>query len=267
MKILDRIVARKKEEVAALKTDSGSIMAGRDQAIDPPRGFRRALLADPGVSIIAEVKKASPSKGVIREDFDPVAIGRMYEAGGATCISVLTDRDFFQGSLDYLVQVRRAVGLPVLRKDFIIDPIQIDEAYSFGADAILLIAGILSTQQIAEYIEYARTKTIDVLVEVHDEEELAKALRGGAELIGVNNRDLRDFSVDITTTLRLKERIPDHIPVVSESGLNKADDIVVLRDSGVAAALIGESFMRQTDPGALLATLRQAGTFDHANQG
>jgi indole-3-glycerol phosphate synthase len=158
------------------------------------------------------VKKASPSKGVIREDFDPVAIGRMYEAGGATCISVLTDRDFFQGSLDYLVQVRRAVGLPVLRKDFIIDPIQIDEADSFGADAILLIAGILSTQQIAEYIEYARTKTIDVLVEVHDEEELAKALRGGAELIGVNNRDLRDFSVDITTTLRLKERIPDQYP-------------------------------------------------------
>jgi len=211
------------------------------------------------VAIIAEVKKASPSKGDISPDFDPVEIALNYHRNAAQAISVLTDVDFFQGSLTYLLQVRQAVPLPVLRKDFIIDPLQIEEAACFGADAVLLIAAILDRAQLEDYRALAVDKGMDVLVEVHDEKEVAAALSAGADLIGVNNRNLNDFSVDINTTFRLKGLIPEDIPVVSESGLATADDLRRLHQEGVAAALIGESLMRAGRNSAFLSGLRASG--------
>ncbi len=245
MKILETIVARKKEEVAILKK-SGLHLPDefKEKNIDPPRGFRQALLSYPGVAIIAEVKKASPSKGIICADFNPTAIAESYQKNGAQAISVLTDADFFQGSLLYLLQVREAVGLPVLRKDFIIDELQIKEASLYGADAILLIAAILDIHQLRNYQSLACELGIDVLVEVHNDKELDMALETNSRLIGINNRNLEDFTVDIETTFRLKRRIPKDIPVVSESGLKDRDDIKRLQDNGVAAALIGETLMR-----------------------
>ena len=224
--------------------------------IDLPRGFTRALLDYPGVSIIAEVKKASPSKGVICHDFDPVRIACNYERLGAQAVSVLTDVDFFQGSLLYLMQVREAVKLPVIRKDFIIDPLQIEEAKVHGADAILLIAAILDQHQLRDYRQQAAQDGIDSLVEVHDEQELEIALAAGSQLIGVNNRNLKDFSMDLGTTLRLKRLMPPEIPVVSESGLTCREDIETLASEGITAALIGESLMRAGSSGTLLQELR-----------
>lgn len=257
MTILDRIVARKKEEVALLKQGPIQLpIAFRDQPVPPPRGFTKALLDYAGVAIIAEVKKASPSKGVICADFDPVRIASGYEQHGAQAVSVLTDVDFFQGSLHYLLQVRRAVSLPVLRKDFIIDPLQIDEASAYGADAILLIAAILSTAQLRDYRCQAEELGMDVLVEVHDEAELELALAADSRLIGVNNRNLQDFSMDLATTFRLKKLIPEHIPVVSESGIRDSADISRLAAAGISAALIGETLMRATESGATLRGLR-----------
>lgn len=255
--ILDRIVERKKEEVAKVKQHGIALPVNfQDTEIDPPRGFIKALLDYDGVSIIAEVKKASPSKGVICHDFDPVKIATNYQNLGAQAISVLTDVDFFQGSLEYLMQVRQAVTLPVIRKDFIIDPIQIEEARIHGADAILLIAAILDEAQLRDFRQQASEYNIDSLVEIHDELELELALKSGSRLIGVNNRNLKDFSMDLGTTLRLKKGIPDHIPVVSESGLKTSEDIMKLSDAGVAAALIGESLMRAGSSGTLLQELR-----------
>ncbi|BDD87413.1 indole-3-glycerol phosphate synthase TrpC [Desulfofustis limnaeus] len=255
--ILDRIVARKKEEVAALRT-TGIVLPHpyKEREPAPPRGFRQALLADPGVAVIAEIKKASPSKGVICADFDPVRIAVNYRDQGASALSVLTDVDFFQGSLLYLLQVREAVHLPVLRKDFIIDRMQIEEARAHGADAVLLIAAILDVEQLRDYRLYAAELGMDSLVEVHDEPEVEAAVAAGAELIGVNNRNLRDFSVDIGTTLRLKKIIPDAIPVVSESGLQSPADMELLKRQGVCAALIGESLMRAGAGSDLLHRLR-----------
>lgn len=247
--ILDTIVARKQEEVALLKQRG---IKPRPEQLDPPRGFLANLTAEPGVAIIAEAKKASPSKGVIRPDFDPVAIARNYKVGGAHAISVLTDVDFFQGALEYIVQVRKAVDLPVLRKDFIIDPLQIEEAHSVGADAILLIAAILSTTELRDFRLQAETLGMDVLVEVHDETELESALSAESRLIGINNRNLKDFSVDLNTTFRLLQRIPETIPVVSESGIATVEDMHKLKEYGVAAALIGESLMRSGEQGQLL---------------
>ena len=255
--ILDTIVARKKEEVAELKKNGIRLPAefqGSD--VEPPRGFTKSLLDYEGVSIIAEAKKASPSKGVISPDFDPVAIALHYEKSGAQAVSVLTDVDFFQGHLLYLMQVREAISLPVIRKDFIIDELQIEEARRHGADAILLIAAILSESQLRDYQAMAEESGMDVLVEVHDEAELEKAMQAGSRLIGVNNRNLKDFSMDIETTFRLKKLIPDAIPVVSESGLKTGDDIRRLAEAGVAAALIGESLMRSGSSGTLLRELR-----------
>ena len=255
--ILDKIVARKRLEVAELKSKGIRLPeAFAEKKIDPPRGFRRALLAYPGVSIIAEVKKASPSKGVICPDFDPVAIAMNYERSGAQAISVLTDVDFFQGSLLYLMQVRQAVQLPVLRKDFIIDELQIKEAHVHGADAILLIAAILDLQQLRDYQVYAGECGMDVLVEVHDEKELERTLNAGSRLIGINNRNLKDFSMDLETTFRLKKLIPADIPVVSESGLRDQADIKRLHEAEVAAALIGETLMRAGASGSVLQGLR-----------
>lgn len=250
--ILDTIVARKKEEVGELRR-SGLIAP--DCEVAPRRGFQRALTESADLAIIAEAKKASPSQGVIRPDFDPAAIAASYKEGGARAMSVLTDRDFFQGDLSYIPLVRNTVDLPVLRKDFIIDEIQIDEAGLYGADAILLIAAILDQAQMAEYLAKAIELGMDVLVEVHDEAELEQALAAGSRLIGVNNRDLRDFSVDLGTTFRLKQRLPAGIPLVSESGIRDRNDIQRLRDEGVSAALIGESLMRAPDPGAALRAL------------
>ncbi len=250
--ILDTIVARKREEVAALRSTG---IRGPGEEVAMPRGFARALTSHADIAIIAEAKKGSPSKGLIRPDFDPAAIAESYKKGGARAISVLTDRDFFFGDISYLPLVRRTVDLPVLRKDFIIDPLQIDEARAYGADAILLIAAILEQGQMAEYRLQATELGMDVLVEVHDEEELEKALAAGSTLIGVNNRDLRDFTVDLETTFRLKRLLPAGMPLVSESGIRDRVDISRLREEKITAALIGESLMRAADPGAALAAL------------
>lgn len=255
--ILDTIVAKKKEEVSLLKARGIHLPpAFLHKSIDQPRGFRQALLDYPGVAIIAEVKKASPSKGVIRPDFDPVAIARGYEENGAQAISVLTDEQFFQGSLLYLLQVREVVKLPVLRKEFIIDPLQIEEAHVHGADAILLMASILDASQLRDFQACARGYSMDCLVEVHDERELEVVLATGADLIGVNNRNLKDFSMDIETTFRLKKLIPADIPVVGESGLKTRADLQRLQEEGITAALIGETLMRGSAGGNTLQGLR-----------
>lgn len=255
--ILDTIVAKKKEEVALLRKDGVVLPPELAQArIDTPRGFRNSLLKNSGVAIIAEAKKASPSKGVICHDFNPVEIALNYEQCGAKAISVLTDEDFFQGSLQYLIQVRDKVKLPVLRKDFIIDELQVLEASKHGADAVLLIAAILDTVQIKDYQAYAKELGMDVLAEVHNEEELEKVLDAECDLVGINNRNLKDFSMDIETTFRLKKLIPDEVAVVSESGLKSRDDIIRLHEEGIAAALIGETLMRAGDKSNLLEQLR-----------
>lgn len=247
--ILDTIVARKKEEVAALRRDG---LRGPGHEVEPPRGFCRALTDFPGVAVIAEAKKASPSKGVIRPDFDPVKIAKSYQAGGAQAMSVLTDVDFFQGAITYIPLVRAAVDLPVLRKDFIIDPLQIREASLYGADAILLIAAILDTARLRAFREEAEGMGMDVLVEVHDESELESALAAGSRLVGINNRNLNDFSMDLNTTFRLQKLIPPGIPVVSESGISSREDMQRLREAGITAALIGESLMRSGEQSLLL---------------
>jgi len=255
--ILDVIVARKKEEVAYLRQNGVRIpVPYANKSISPPRGFRQALIDYPGVAIIAEAKKASPSKGLICPDFDPVAIAKSYEQNGAQAISVLTDVDFFQGSLLYLLQARESVTLPILRKEFIIDPLQIEEAHVCGADAILLMASILDGYQLQDFQEQAREYSIDCLVEVHDEEELETVLDTDANLIGINNRNLKDFSMDTETTFRLKKLIPDEIAVVGESGLKTAEDIMRLQEAGVSAALIGETLMRGENGGNSLQGMR-----------
>lgn len=239
--ILDTIVEQKRLEVAELKA-RGFEQVG--EKVEAPRGFKQALVDFPGVALIAEAKKASPSKGIIRPDFDPALIARGYEDGGVQAMSVLTDVNFFQGDLSYIRQVRQEVKLPVLRKDFIIDEIQIQEARLAGADAILLIAAILDKAQIVDFLAAADQLGMDSLVEVHDEAELEKALAAGSSLVGINNRNLNDFSMDLNTTFRLKKEIPDDIPVVSESGIRDNDDIRRCADAGISAVLVGETLMR-----------------------
>lgn len=253
MKILETIVTQKKLEIARLKSEG--IKAPEKPAL-PVRGFIQALTRASEIAVIAEVKKASPSKGIICQDFDPIKIATSYEEGGAEAISVLTDERFFQGSLEYMPLVRQTVKLPVIRKDFIIDELQIDQSSRYGADAILLIAAILVQEQLRDYLQMAAELGIDVLVEVHDEKELEKSLAAGSRIIGINNRDLRDFTVDLATTLRLRQEIPDAIPVVSESGIRNRDDIRTLQDRGINAVLIGESLMRSDDRAAALRKLK-----------
>ncbi len=253
MNILDTIVAQKRIEVAALP--ERRIAAGdlRDAMLERSerRDFMAALRAPRrgDVALIAEVKKASPSKGVICENFDPVRIARDYEAAGASCLSVLTDEKFFQGSLDYLRQIREAVKLPLLRKDFIIDERQILEAIEWGADAILLIVAILDDQQLRDYQSLAAAAGLAALVEVHDEGELDRALAAGAQLVGVNNRDLKSFKVDLGTTERLAEKLWASADgksklLVAESGIFTRADVVRLKACGSGAILVGESLMR-----------------------
>jgi len=206
-------------------------------------------------AVIAEIKKASPSKGVIRENFDPVAIARSYEKGGATCLSVLTDVDFFQGADAYLQQAREACTLPVIRKDFIIDPYQVYEARTIGADCVLLIVAALSDAQLQELSQLAEQVGLDVLVEVHDEAELHRALKLNTPLIGINNRNLRTFDVSLQTTIDLLPLIPDDRIVVTESAIHTPQDVNFMRKHNVNAFLVGEAFMRADDPGVKLAEL------------
>ncbi|MFC0214847.1 indole-3-glycerol phosphate synthase TrpC [Paenibacillus chartarius] len=245
---LDRIVETKQKELAALKErlplkEAERLIAG----LGPCRGFERALTTGRKrpVGLIAEVKKASPSKGLIREDFNPVALAEAYERAQTDCISVLTDVDYFQGSNDYLGAVREAVGVPLLRKDFTIDIHHVYEARVIGADAILLIAAILTTGQMKQYLSEARALGMDVLVEVHDREELERALELDATLIGINNRNLKTFVTDLDTTRQLIEHIPEGRTVVSESGISTPADMAQLQEAGAKAVLIGEHFMRQ----------------------
>ncbi len=257
--ILRRILARKAEEVAerARQLDLAGL-SRRVEAAPPVRGFIAALeraIAAGRPAVIAEIKKASPSKGVLRADFDPAAIARAYERGGAACLSVLTDVDFFQGADAYLQQARAACGLPVLRKDFIIDPYQVYEARVIGADCILLIVAALGDAALMELTLLAHELGMDVLVEVHDGAELERALALPVRLIGINNRDLRSFETRLETSLALRDRVPDDRLLVTESGILTPADVARMRAAGIHAFLVGEAFMRAPDPGARLAEL------------
>jgi indole-3-glycerol phosphate synthase len=211
--------------------------------------------AELGAGVIAEVKKASPSKGIIREHFVPREIARSYEDNGAACLSVLTDIAFFKGSDDYLKQVREEVSLPILRKDFVVDAYQIWESRLLGADCILLIVAILSDEQLADFHHLAKTLGMDVLIEVHDADELASALRVNPSLVGINNRNLHNFETSLATTISLLEHIPEGCTVVTESGIHTAADVALMRENKVSAFLVGEAFMRAEHPGQQLATL------------
>ena len=248
--ILDTIVAHKRVELEQDKQHAPlSTLKSKIRDLPPTRNFRVALSMPHRVHLIAEVKKKSPSKGIIREDFDPVGIARTYAENGASAISVLTDREFFAGEPAYLSTIREAVEVPLLRKDFTIDPYHIYQARVAGADAILLIVSILTLKQLREFIEIARSLGLASLVEVHTEEELELALTAGAEIIGVNNRDLKTFHTDIEATFRLRASIPADKIVVSESGINTHKDVMKLKESGVNAILVGESLMRSPDIG------------------
>ena len=254
--ILDDIVAYKREELTHQKQQ-----VSLDQLQDMPffhtraPGFLQALATKDGRAIIAEVKKASPSKGVIRKDFNPLALAQTYEASGATAISVLTERKFFQGSLDYLKHIRQHVALPLLRKDFVFDDYQVYEARAYGASAILLIVAILEDAQLRGLSQLARALELDCLVEVHDEAERERALSCGARLLGINNRDLRTFQTTIATSERLVQDLPADVVVVSESGLSNTQQLDRLEAQGVRAFLIGETFMAAPDPGEPLRQL------------
>ena len=251
--ILDRIVQAKRVELARNRAAvSESELEAKALATAPRGGFAASLTpAERGAEIrlIAEIKKASPSRGLIREDFDPTRIAGQYEAGGAAAISVLTDKEFFQGSLDYLREVSEATPLPLLRKDFALERYQILEAREAGASAILLIIAILDDATLSQLLDDAGALGLDVLMEAHSAEELDRALATDAPTIGINNRDLATFNVDLATTLELRPRIPDERTVVSESGIFTRADVLRLQDAGVDAILVGESLMRQPDPG------------------
>ena len=257
--ILNTILARKAQEVAALKARI-SLVEQRARAADvaATRGFEAALrrkIAKGVSAVIAEVKKASPSKGVLRANFNPAEIARSYEKAGAACLSVLTDIDFFQGSDAYMQAARAACTLPVLRKDFIIDAYQIYEARALGADCVLLIASALQDSRLTEYSEIARELGLDALIEVHDGDEMARALATQVSLIGVNNRNLRTFETNMDTSVQLKRDFPEARLFVTESGVHSTSDVEKLRDAGIHAFLVGEAFMRQPDPGAALIAL------------
>lgn len=257
--ILKKIIQRKQEEVAERqRITSLAEQEQRAARTEPARGFAAAIenrLAESKPAVIAEIKKASPSKGVMRDPFVPAEIARSYEQGGATCLSVLTDKDFFQGSDEYLQQARGACSLPVLRKDFMIDPYQVYEARAIGADCILLIVAALDDDVMHELSNVAQQIGMDVLVEVHDGDELERALRLDTRLIGINNRDLRTFETRLETTLELLESVPGDRIVVTESGIHTPDDVKRMRDSGVHTFLVGEAFMVADEPGDKLRDL------------
>jgi len=254
------ILAQKQKEVEALKDEGAS--TERDVDIPPVRDFRGALLREGRISLIAEIKFASPSAGVILRDHDPVQIARIYEEAGAGAVSLLTDRRFFHGDIRYLPRIRRAISLPVLRKDFIMDPIQVEESLRMGADAILLIAGILSRNRLKELLAMARGSGMACLTEVHNRDELESAIGCGADIIGINNRDLTTFEVDIHTTLDLAPLIPDGCIRVSESGVSNSEEIRRLRQRNIHAVLVGTSLMKARDIGAKTRELVDAGRGD-----
>lgn len=249
--ILDKIVAKKRKEIAQsrARTPLASVQQSAEDA-PPTKDFLGALRASQGIGLIAEIKKASPSKGLIREDFDPPDIAKTYTAHGASCISILTDETFFQGSLSYLQQVRAVVDTPLLRKEFILDTYQIYEARAAGADAILLIAEILTATELAHFSDLAQQLGMVALIELYDTDNLPAVLATGTPLIGVNNRDLRTFEVDLGHTVRLRNQIPEDILLVGESGIHSREDALYLQEHGVDAMLVGESLMREKNIGA-----------------
>jgi len=257
--ILREIIARTWEEIA--EHSARTSLSQLDRQIgnqEPVRGFVDAVVArieGGGAAVIAEAKRASPSKGIIRADFDPAAIARSYQQGGAACLSVLTDVDFFQGSNEYLQQARAACELPVIRKDFIVDSYQVVEARAIGADCVLLIVAALEDSQLGELNSCARDLGLDVLVEVHDRDELERSLELGNTLVGINNRDLHTFSTSLETTTALLPHIPADRVVVTESGIHTRADVELMREQGVNGYLVGEAFMREPDPGQKLAEL------------
>lgn len=251
--ILDRIVISKRREIAEAKSRVPEFELEKNLAARPtPLNFRAALDRPGSVQIIAEVKKASPSAGILRRDFDPVDIARIYALRGAACISVLTDAPFFQGSLSYLSEIRACVAVPLLRKDFILDRYQLLEARAAGADAVLLIAEILTDRELATLVRQAAELELQTLVELYDLENLPRVLDSGARLIGVNNRDLRTFETRLEHTFEVAARLPSGCCLVSESGIRTRADILRLQQAGIQAALIGETFMRAPDIGACL---------------
>ena len=257
--ILEKITATKLEEVQLLKSRK-SLEAVREDAFSRvlTRDFEGALRAQikaGRAAVIAEVKKASPSKGILRDPFFPADIAQSYAEHGAACLSVLTDQVYFQGAVDYLKQARASCDLPVLRKDFLVDPYQVYESRSMGADCILLIVSCLSDAQLQEFEGIARMLDMAVLVEVHDEREMERALALKTPLLGVNNRDLKTFQVSLETTLRLKDMVPEDKLLVTESGIAQAEDVKMLRAQGVNAFLVGEAFMRAKEPGEALAAM------------
>lgn len=257
--ILDKIIAQKHLEIArdSALTSLGALELRAKQNNDRRDfiGALRSRIQARKPAIIAEIKKASPSKGLIRADFDPALIASQYESAGATCLSVLTDREFFQGAIEYLQSARAACSLPVIRKDFIIDPYQIAEAKAIGADCVLLIVAALAPTQLQELAAYAAQMRLDVLVEVHDEAELDTALQAGFDLIGVNNRNLHTFETDLGVSYRLAQRLPEGVLLVTESGIHGAQDVQAMLAKGIFGFLIGETFMRAPNPGAKLAEL------------
>lgn len=248
--ILDRIVAHKRTEIEAARRRCPAARLEERLAEAPPvRDFAGALVAGEGIGLIAEVKRASPSAGVIREDFDPVAIARTYAEHGAACLSVLTDEHFFQGQLDHLRTVREAVPLPVLRKDFLLDRYQLLEARTAGADCVLLIAECLDDERLRELFESAGDLGMDVLIELYEPDNLERVLPLRPRLLGINNRNLQTFTTDLDHTLRLRERVPAETLLISESGIRSREDVLRLQDAGIAAILVGETLMRATDIG------------------
>jgi len=254
--ILDEIVAHKRREIAAAKVACPTDVLERQLADAPPvRNFFAPLAAPGPIRLIAEVKKASPSKGVIRADFDPLSIARIYQAHDASCLSVLTDEHFFQGNLAHLRAIREAVSLPVLRKDFILDPYQLLEARAAGADAVLLIAECLDDCHLRSLHNEAVRLGMSPLVELYEPQNLSRVFDAGATLIGINNRDLRTFETDLEHTLRLRERIPDECVLVAESGIRNRADVARLEAAGVDAILVGETLMASPDIGAAVDAL------------
>ena len=257
--ILQKILLRKTEEItqAAAKEPLADLSKRAEGAL-PVRGFIQSIerkIAAKQAAVIAEIKKASPSKGVMRENFMPADIAKSYAKGGAACLSILTDRDFFQGATEFLIQAREATELPVIRKDFIIDPYQVYEARAMNADCILLIVSALEDVVLNELLALAHQLDMDVLMEVHDRQEMQRAIESGARLIGVNNRNLRTFDVSLKTTLDMLDMLPDDRILVTESGIHTPADVQLMRENSVNSFLVGEAFMRADEPGEKLAEL------------
>jgi len=248
---LERILAAKHEEIqAAKKKESLEELRARIAGLPSTRNFAEALAKGESIKLIAEVKKASPSKGIIRADFDPVKIAEIYQQNSAHALSVLTDSPFFQGHLSYLEKIREVVGIPLLRKDFIVEEYQIYQSRAYGADAVLLIAAALDKEELKEFLHLAHELQLDCLVEVHNEKELTTVLNTSAKIIGINNRDLHTFQTDIRTTQRLVKLIPQGKVIVSESGINFREEVVFLENQGVKAILVGEALMRSQNIGS-----------------